>query len=59
MTEELLGTDVDEKCALEGCIGILEIVRHGDCSCHINPPCNVCLDATLQCSICGREIEND
>ena len=33
--------------------GVLEIQRVGDCSCHISPPCVVCVEAPLICQFCG------
>lgn len=51
--------DPGDSCPREGCPGVLELVLAGDCSCHIAPPCSACTDATLVCSECGREPEEE
>lgn len=33
--------------------GVLEYVRKGECSCHISPPCQSCVDSVLECDYCG------
>lgn len=38
--------------------GDLEYIRQGSCSCHINPPCENCVDAPLKCPECGWEDES-
>ena len=50
-----MATDLEEGdvCHVEDCPGQMKYVRHGDCSCHISPPCSNCVDAPLECSHCG------
>lgn len=38
------------------CGGAL-VAEPGDCSCHISPPCNACIEAVLVCEECGFEVE--
>ena len=45
--------DEGDACPTE-CGGRLERVQQGVCSCHINPPCNACMDAPLLCGNCGE-----
>jgi hypothetical protein len=35
--------------------GVLIIPPVENCSCHISPPCNQCLDNNLVCDECGWE----
>lgn len=42
-----------DNCPMVDCTGRMEYIRQDDCSCHISPPCNVCVDAPLQCPVCG------
>jgi hypothetical protein len=47
------GSFLDETCGRNGCIGIIERMDDdGGCSCHINPPCSYCVDATFICPVC-------
>lgn len=46
----------DGPCIHRGCAGHYEIVRQGDCSCHIAPPCGACVGAPLICSECGHDV---
>lgn len=41
------------KCPEQDCNGTLQILRHGDCTCHIAPPCEACMRADLCCQECG------
>lgn len=42
------------------CTGFMgELERRGDCSCHISPPCNNCIEAVSTCSECGRSTNDD
>jgi hypothetical protein len=47
---------IDEglSCTDEDCDGTFEYVTE-NCSCHINPPCESCINATLACTKCGLE----
>lgn len=52
--------DIEEGSSCpEGCGGTLEYKRVDDCSCHISPPCNSCVDAPLVCDKCGHTIERE
>ncbi len=33
--------------------GIMELPPVENCSCHINPPCEACVNNKLECSGCG------
>jgi len=46
-----------EVCGREGCEGIIQLGDTDGCSCHINPPCPVCVDAKNYCPLCGWEAE--
>jgi hypothetical protein len=50
-----VGTEEGERCGSDGCQGVLEFVRHGDCSCHLSSPCENCVNTVLECPDCGRE----
>lgn len=39
------------------CGGVFEYIREGDCSCHISPPCNNCVEAPLKCNQCDELAE--
>jgi hypothetical protein len=45
--------EFDGPCIQEGCTGSYVQERPEDCSCHINPPCNACVEAPLVCDVCG------
>jgi hypothetical protein len=47
------------KCKEPGCEGEVELVRVGDCRCHISPPCRVCTNATRTCLECGKEYDDE
>jgi len=40
-------------CPEERCIGHMYYPDVENCSCHINPPCNACVDRELECDECG------
>jgi len=47
-----------EICNRNECKGIIEEgLKEGNCSCHINPPCNYCITDTHFCPICGWEAD--
>lgn len=54
-----LGIEEGSLCNRDKCKGILEISESKNCSCHINPPCNSCLDVYLFCPICEWDDENN
>jgi len=37
--------------------GKLAFLPVENCSCHINPPCNRCVENPLKCTVCGYEPE--
>ena len=51
-----IGKEEGDSCGLYGCVGVIEIVRAGDCSCHLHAPCGNCSDAAIQCSKCARPV---
>lgn len=45
-------------CNREGCNGVMSLQETDtQCSCHINPPCSHCVDATYSCNVCEFETE--
>ncbi len=45
-----------QACTETGCDGTLEVEDVSEnCSCHINPPCQACVEAPLTCNICGEQ----
>lgn len=51
MSEPLADGDTCPECNE----GVLEYEPVVDCSCHISPPCNKCIDNPLVCNQCGWE----
>lgn len=56
------GVCEDDRCNREvsphmHCKGVMERSSERECSCHINPPCGNCVDATYACTLCGFETE--
>lgn len=50
---DLHGSLADETCGRNGCKGIIQRVDDDTCcSCHKNPPCSHCTDATYVCPVC-------
>jgi hypothetical protein len=41
------------KCPCKDCLGLLALEPVVNCSCHIDPPCNACLDRIVVCKECG------
>jgi hypothetical protein len=46
-------------CDEEGCTGKLEVRPGENCSCHLSPPCQSCVEAPLVCGVCGKEFYPD
>lgn len=44
----------NDPCNNKDCSGKYEYEAPENCSCHINPPCNACVNVALVCNICGR-----
>lgn len=42
-------------CFLDGCKGTMQWTREigSSCSCHINPPCQACVDMKIVCTSCS------
>ena len=55
--EELKPNYDGDNCKHEDCNGYLVREKVENCSCHINTPCNACLDAKLECSVCGEQYD--
>lgn len=41
-----------QNCLNKECKGVYMYVPDGICCCHINPPCNACVDSILVCNSC-------
>lgn len=54
-----LGYTEDETCNRNGCVGVIKLNYVGSCSCHINPPCSHCTDATAYCEVCDWDESSD
>lgn len=39
------------------CEGVMVLGQSADCTCHISPPCNWCIDSRPVCSMCDWEVE--
>lgn len=48
--------DEGDPCSCGGKLHYDDVVG---CSCHINPPCNACVDNPLICDSCGATPEED
>ena len=46
------GIEEGDICNRKMCKGVIKISESENCSCHINSPCNSCLDVYLFCTIC-------
>ena len=47
------------RCLYDDCTGFLDFYPE-DCSCHLgHPPCGSCVDAKLQCHVCGWQPYGD
>jgi hypothetical protein len=58
MDVELKEIEEGSFCLCAGCGGVYEFTRDRPCSCHINPPCGACTEASLACSVCGEKAED-
>lgn len=53
------GFEEGEICGINCCKGTLKYIVHG-CTCFLgHPPCNACVNAKLECSVCGRQVVLD
>ena len=49
-----------DNCPYVGdCDGTMQFERKDVCRCHVAPPCNACVSATLTCSKCGFDPEDN
>lgn len=39
------------------CEGVMVLGQSADCTCHISPPCDWCIDSRPVCSMCDWEVE--
>jgi outer membrane murein-binding lipoprotein Lpp len=54
MRKELtVGKNEGDVCGRDECPGILAHPPVKDCTCHLSPPCNACVENLLTCSVCG------
>jgi hypothetical protein len=54
-----IGMDEGATCNRDGCPGTIEIRDVENCSCHLSPPCNACVENPLICSECDISTNND
>ena len=47
-----IGIDEGDKCNRDGCGGVMVLPKVKDCSGHISPPCNQCVENKVHCSEC-------
>jgi len=52
-TPPVIGYEEGDVCNRNGCEGTMEYRQVENCSCHISPPCNACVDNPWVCSECG------
>lgn len=53
------GTEEGSICSRNGCEGVIQFYRDGECTCFIAPPCGSCVDAYRGCPVCGWDEVND
>jgi hypothetical protein len=53
--KEIRMLEEGDGCYLPSCSGIYGYAPVKDCSCHISPPCNQCVENPIVCSECGSE----
>lgn len=56
---ESFGVDEGEVCNRDGCSGIMWLPPVENCSCHISPPCNRCVNNGVVCKECGADPLDD
>ena len=52
----MLEVEEGDNCPIDGCDGVMEYPPVEGCSCHVNPPCNACVENLLTCSVCHYEV---
>lgn len=55
----VLGYFEGDKCARDGCGGIIELEEAKNCSCHLSAPCSSHANADMWCSECGWRAADD
>jgi hypothetical protein len=48
-----------DRCNRSGCEGVIELVPVENCSCHISPPCNACVEQVARCPECDWQSDED
>jgi len=51
-SQALHGAEEGDRCGRDSCPGTIELAESENCSCHINPPCQSCVEAGLCCPEC-------
>lgn len=46
------GMEEGSVCGRDKCDGIIEFEKPENCSCHLHPPCNTCVNVRLTCPKC-------
>ncbi|MET3790696.1 hypothetical protein [Aquamicrobium terrae] len=54
-----LGYAEGEMCNRGGCVGVIELHRSENCSCHITPPCLSCTSPRGYCPACDWQEADD
>lgn len=54
---ESFGISDGEICRRNGCDGVMYRYDESNCSCHISPPCNNCVNAIYACDKCDETTE--
>jgi len=47
------------KCPRKDCAGTVVLSEVDDCQCHINPPCEACVESGFCCDTCDWESSNE
>lgn len=56
--QNIVGNDEGDICRRgDNCPGTMEYKRHGECTCHLSPPCGSCVEQVLTCTECEFEVE--
>jgi hypothetical protein len=56
---EHFGVSDGDECNRNGCGGTMVLHPVKDCSCHISPPCDQCVDNQPICNECGANPDDD
>ncbi|MCO7511824.1 hypothetical protein [Serratia fonticola] len=55
----IFGYNEGDKCARDGCEGVIELEPVKDCSCHLSAPCWQHTSADMYCADCGWRAADD